>query len=64
VTALAQQGIKLVQGDLNHPESYTDHLKGHYAAFVNANCEPEMIDLAKGALTLMNQSSARSIRPA
>ncbi|RSH85557.1 hypothetical protein EHS25_003696 [Saitozyma podzolica] len=35
--ALAKQGIKLVQGDLNHPESYTKHLEGHYAAFVNAN---------------------------
>lgn len=26
--ALAQQGIKLVQGDLNHPESFTKHLAG------------------------------------
>jgi hypothetical protein len=51
-----------VQGDLNHPESYTKHLEGHYAAFVNANCESNMTDLAKIALTLMKQSSARSRR--
>lgn len=47
-----------MQGDLNHPESYTKHLQGQYAAFVNANCEPNTTDLAKRALTHQTVFSA------
>lgn len=36
---MADQGVTLIKGDLDNPDSYKKGLEGVYATFVNANCE-------------------------
>lgn len=36
---MAQQGVTLIEGDLDNPSSYEQGLKGTYSVFINADCE-------------------------